>query len=1814
MSGPLILLKAIDYSGSGPWLDETVNNNDATLENGTAAKNAAGNGLVLNGSTNWTFPNVEVGNSWTASVWYKNTGAPIGTNACILTQKLGSNNINFIIGYGQDTPTFAGAFDVNGTWYAGNTITLIDNVWTNIQVTWDGDCMTTYINGKFLGVTEPGGTAIDSGEAYRIGRRWDSADYMVGEIGEIRIYDYPITQAKVTADYNASAATFQNLLVLLKAVDYTSGTWTDQSAYGFNATLENGTATKNAAGNGLVLNGSTNWTFPNVAAGPRWTASVWYKNTGSPGNNACILTQIFTGSSINVAIGYLESGLTGGFYQGPWRVGNEITLTDGDWTNIQVTWDGTNLSTYINATLLGTTQPGGLSPDSGNAYRIGRRWDNPDYMTGEIGEVRIYNYPLTQDQVTTVYYDSFETFYSPTVPTAPRIHIRPKVSSQTIRLNWVAPIYHDGSPYHYVISCPQDINAPYDPISSTATAFTITGLTNGTQYTYSIKAVNSHGNGPTATYRTVRPGPKAPPLTTAVAIKTGADTATITNVYNTGLTSYYIGWSVAITNRFTDCGLPYKNWTTFGNNTIDVNNNSIPNNLDLTNDMYTFSMSYINDSGYSTAVKTNPIGNVQYTLTNPSNTYPYAGSGFTSVASDVSGQKLVACAKNGGYIWTSTNRGDTWVQRTGAGSRAWISVASSSNGVKLVAADQGGSVWTSGDSGVTWTERPAVGPSPQTWSYVAISANGTYALASAGVPGVANGFIYWSDDSGATWTQTGAPERNDWTSLTISDNGATLYATGSGQYTGPIYKSTDSGTTWNLVPFTGVTIAFYAIASSSDGTKLVIGDNAGGTGVWTSTDTGLNWTNNTSYLQGQVIGATGSVVSSDSGVKLAVVASGSIWTSADSGATWTQETTPTGTNLRIACDASGTTIYAVGDGNGTTGMYLWKGVYTSSWAWTQTLISADLSGNTVSNFGCITCSKNGQYIYVAITNLPIWKSSDYGATWAEISGSPTINYTGNAGVTCSDNGSIVMVFQYTVSVSSNYGVDWNANAPDLGALAATVRSTKLVVGNDNNGTYVSTDGGDTWTNQSTNDYFVGRALTMSTNGLVIAGAGGGVSVSTDGGTNWYTDTLGGSWDTIRVSADLTKLVVMNGVIFFSIDSGVSWKTLLTAGLTTWTSIWTSADFTKMAATTNGGFIRYSTDSGTTWADGASTGGRFWTSINGDSTGQYLVAVENGGYIWISRDYGASWSNYESLAPYSFSAGAPFKSIAVSPASTSYILAAATNQSLWRWNSTIELWIPVTSTPARTWSSVSISSNPVLMVAADLSGYLWNSGDGGLNWTQRTAAGLRAWSVVTINGGAAAAAARNGYIYTSTDSGVTWTERTGSGARDWASLTISADNVTLYAGVNNGYIYTSADSGVTWTTANSTTAIWSCIRMSPDTTKIVATNKNNGYIYLSTNSGSSWSSLSTAGSRNWTSISVSDDFVAMAATVYGGGIYWSTDSGATWTLGTNSGSKNWSSITGTSTNQTLYAVVDGGTIWTSSDSGATWAVITAPGAATWLGAAISADATTMVAGETVPWVSNNGGADWRKVPLFSPGTVYTFSSFVSSNGTFIAVAVDGTSAQNIWTSSDSGYSWLQRTASGPRVWTGIAGSSNGSKLVAVADSDYIYTSTDYGATWTQRETTGLWRGAASDSTGVYLATTNYGGYIYTSDDSGVTWTQQETARDWSDIASDSTGQYLVALVIAGSIWTSADYGNTWTERTVAGTRDWHSVSCSAYGNNIVAAVNGGASLWTSSDFGATWNEQSGSASGEWYGVASSANAKTILATRDSGNEIVIGRIQ
>jgi hypothetical protein len=173
-------------------------------------------------------------------------------------------------------------------------------------------------------------------------------------------------------------------------------------------------------------------------------------------------------------------------------------------------------------------------------------------------------------------------------------------------------------------------------------------------------------------------------------------------------------------------------------------------------------------------------------------------------------------------------------------------------------------------------------------------------------------------------------------------------------------------------------------------------------------------------------------------------------------------------------------------------------------------------------------------------------------------------------------------------------------------------------------------------------------------------------------------------------------------------------------------------------------------------------------------------------------------------------------------------------------------------------------------------------------------------------------------------------------------------------------------------------------------------------------------------------------------------------------------------------------------------------------------------------------------------------------------------VAGTYPGQIYTSDNFGSSWTARPT-GSHHWTMVACSDNGDNLVAVVSGGQIYTSMDSGEHWTEQDS-GVrnWIAVASSENGDKLVAVDNGGYdggqIYTSADWGTTWTAHESNRHWWAVASSADGSKLVAVEWGGRIYTSTDSGVTWMPRESS--RLWSAAASSADGSKLAAAANGG----------------------------------------------------
>lgn len=206
------------------------------------------------------------------------------------------------------------------------------------------------------------------------------------------------------------------------------------------------------------------------------------------------------------------------------------------------------------------------------------------------------------------------------------------------------------------------------------------------------------------------------------------------------------------------------------------------------------------------------------------------------------------------------------------------------------------------------------------------------------------------------------------------------------------------------------------------------------------------------------------------------------------------------------------------------------------------------------------------------------------------------------------------------------------------------------------------------------------------------------------------------------------------------------------------------------------------------------------------------------------------------------------------------------------------------------------------------------------------------------------------------------------------------------------------------------------------------------------------------------------------------------------------------------------------------------------------------------------ISSGGGQIDNSGAIINYGTL-TIDGTLNSTG-IINNEFGGTITNNN-TINNNGKILNRNTYSGPGYLYGNfplnvnGGTYNSLKLVGCVGGGNIYT--NYGdGTWNPQASVENWSSITSSASGQYLAACVGGGNsIYTSNDYGNTWSPSQTSttdgKPWNTIASSASGQYVVACYSPGNgggIYTSNDYGVTWSI-TSALSLVWNSVASSSY---------------------------------------------------------------
>lgn len=283
---------------------------------------------------------------------------------------------------------------------------------------------------------------------------------------------------------------------------------------------------------------------------------------------------------------------------------------------------------------------------------------------------------------------------------------------------------------------------------------------------------------------------------------------------------------------------------------------------------------------------------------------------------------------------------------------------------------------------------------------------------------------------------------------------------------------------------------------------------------------------------------------------------------------------------------------------------------------------------------------------------------------------------------------------------------------------------------------------------------------------------------------------------------------------------------------------------------------------------------------------------------------------------------------------------------------------------------------------------------------------------------------------------------------------------------------------------------------------------------------------------------------------------------------------------------------------------------------WSSIAISGDGTYMAAVEGGGYTGNiytssNRGVDWT-AHTSTPGSQIFWSVGISDNGsTIVSAAYNG----KVWYSTNYGSSWIDSN-SNTNNWFQVGISGNGAILAACINDGKIWTST-IPNNFVEKTASAYiqWRSISLSSTGQYIvAVTCPGaenGVVYTSSDYGESWTQRTAAGSQyfvsSAISSDGKTMVVGRGTSGGKIQRSTDYGATWTDITMAGTHAWWGLALSSDGTKIAAADNlSGSYLYISLDSGNTWIAQTDAGTAQWMYIAASRDFTTLAGCAYDGN--------
>ena len=369
-------------------------------------------------------------------------------------------------------------------------------------------------------------------------------------------------------------------------------------------------------------------------------------------------------------------------------------------------------------------------------------------------------------------------------------------------------------------------------------------------------------------------------------------------------------------------------------------------------------------------------------------------NGYGAVATSDDGKIVYSLVPTG--IYRSNDYGITWSNiknqyvPIGSGIR---SMDVSSDGSIIVIAESGGYVWRSTNFGNTWSKMPQIGNFAVTWQAVSVSGTGQKIILFNGQD------RYISSNTGASFTKITDANYGSVGSMSASDDGSVILLVDTNNFNpcdSGVYISKNSGTTFSqinsyLPTSCGSGYSVSSVAVSGDA-SILVASSYGKTLV--SQNAGASW--NQSTLPAGASGGNPLAISQDGSRMAMMRSSNSPLTSVDFGATFKASDTFAGASsnwLSIVSNWSGERLYMAGN-NGLYTSVINELLITSNYGMVTLKLDTCLSDTSTSTSvmaasvilltdtaSAIANSETSTYVYFSETDTALWGANySYGST------------------------------------------------------------------------------------------------------------------------------------------------------------------------------------------------------------------------------------------------------------------------------------------------------------------------------------------------------------------------------------------------------------------------------------------------------------------------------------------------------------------------------------------------------------------------------------------------------------------------------------------------------------------------------------------------------------------------------------------------------------------------------------------------------------------------------------------------------------------